>query len=173
MGAGRVDAEGNFALQGVSPSRYDPAISGLPDSFYLKSVRFENQETANTGFDVTGPGRYRLELVFSGDGAQVEGVVLDSKDRPAAQATVVLIPADRAARLYKSTTTAQNGQFALKAIPPGKYRLYAWEGVEQGIWFDPDFMTQHDKDGESVSFDAKERKATNLKLRSIAEGQSR
>jgi len=165
---GAADAAGNFALQGVSAAHYDVLLGGLPDPFYLKSASFENQETVNTGFDVSGTGHYRLDVVVSGDGAQIAGVVLNGKEQPAGGATVVLLPAAPelrgVARLYRSTDTAQNGQFTLKAIPPGSYRIYAWESVESGAWFDPDFMSRYETAGDSVSFDSQEQKTLNLKL---------
>jgi protocatechuate 3,4-dioxygenase beta subunit len=165
---GAVNEQGGFVVPNVGASQYDVSVSGLPDPFYLKSVSFENQDTTNTGLDLSGTGRYRLDLVVSGDGAQISGVVLNGKEQPAGGATVVLLPADPelrgVARLYKSTDTAQNGQFALKAIPPGSYRIYAWESVESGAWFDPDFMSRYEKAGDSVSFDSQEQKTLNLKL---------
>jgi hypothetical protein len=164
-------------LPDVSASRYEAYVSGLPEAFYLKSVSVAGQETIDSGFDVNGTGRYRLDLVLSGDGAQVEGQVLDSNDKPAGGAMVALVPADAAlrsaSRLYKNATTAQDGKFALKSIPPGKYRIYAWEGIEDGAWYDPDFIGRYENQGESASFESGERKTMSLRLTSTTEGPSR
>jgi hypothetical protein len=172
---GAVDDQGNFTLENVSAFRMMASIGGLPDGYYLKSASFENQETVDTGFEATGTGRYRLDLVAGGDGAQLDGVVLDIKDQPVGVAMVVLVPADpdrRPARLYKNTDTDQNGQFTLKSIPPGKYLLYAWENVDDGAWFDPEFMARYEKQGESIAFDPQEHKTVNLKPLSTTEGSS-
>jgi len=172
---GGVDDQGNFTLENVSAFRMMASISGLPDGYYLKSANFDNQETVDTGFEATGTGRYRLDLVVGGDGAQLDGAVLDIKDQPVGVAMVVLVPADpdrRPARLYKSTDTDQNGQFTLKSIPPGKYLLYAWENVDDGAWFDPEFMARFEKQGQSISFDPQEHKTVSLKPLSTTEGSS-
>jgi hypothetical protein len=174
---GAVDAQGNYVYESVSSSLNQVYVNGLPDSFYLKSASFDAREIVNTGFEATGMGRHRLDLVVSGDGAQVDGVVTDGKDKPVGDATVVLVPADpvlrSAPRLYKSTDIAQNGKFTLKAISPGKYLIYAWEEVEDGAWFDPDFMARYEKLGESVSLDGNGRKTLSLKLLSTTEDPSR
>jgi len=36
--------------------------------------------------------------------------------------------------------------------------------VESGAWFDPDFMSRYEKEGDSVSSDSQEQKTLNLKL---------
>jgi beta-lactamase regulating signal transducer with metallopeptidase domain len=174
---GEVDAQGGFALENVSPYRMRAFVNGLPVPYYLKTANFNDQETINTGFEAAGAGPYRLDLVVSGDGAQLDGIVLDSKDKPAREARVMLIPVDPALRatprLYMGTSTAQKGQFTLKAIPPGKYRIYAWEGIESGAWFDPDFMARYETQGESVSLEGKDRKTLTLKLLPVTEEPSR
>ena len=172
---GAVDDQGNFTLENVSAFRNMASITGLPDGFYLKSASFDNQETIDTGFEATGSGSYRLDLVVGGDGAQLDGAVLDIKDQPVGVAMVVLVPADpdrRPARLYKSTDTDQNGQFTMKSIPPGKYLLYAWENVDDGDWFDPEFMARFEKQGESIAFDPQDHKTVTLKPLSTTEGSS-
>jgi hypothetical protein len=165
---GWIDPQGNFTLNGVPSTRMEAGISGAPAQFYLKSALLDGQETVNTGVEAAPGSSHRLELVIGADSAQVEGVVLDSKDQPAAQAKVALIPADpalrAAVRLYRSAETAQNGRFTLRTIPPGKYRICAWDGVEDGAWFDPDFMARYEKAGEAVSLDSRDRKTVSLKL---------
>lgn len=174
---GAVDAQGNYVYDNVPASHTQVYVNGLPDSFYLKSASFDAREIVNTGFEAAGTGRHRLDLVVSGDGAEIDGVALDSQDKPAGDATVALVPADPAlrssVRLYRSADTAQDGKFTLKAIPPGKYLIYAWEAIEDGAWFDPDFMARYEKLGDSVSLDRNDRQTVSLKLLSTTEDPSR
>ena len=56
-------------------------------------------------------------------------------------------------------TTDSIGAFVFRDIPPGNYKLFAWESVESGAWQDPDFMRPfesrgipvHIEEGASVS----------------------
>lgn len=36
--------------------------------------------------------------------------------------------------------TDQYGRFALQSIPPGDYRLFAWEDLEPYAYYDADFV---------------------------------
>ena len=43
------------------------------------------------------------------------------------------------------------------------YRLYAWEDVEQGAPFDPDFLKKYEGQSKSVKLDASGHEAVQLK----------
>ena len=45
----------------------------------------------------------------------------------------------------------QYGQFTLRGIPPGKYRLFAWENIEGFQYFDPDLVRRFKSSGEPVT----------------------
>ena len=161
-----VTPAGSFTFRTVRPGAYFASMA-LAESLYLKSVRFEKQETINTGFEVSEPKSYHLDLVASGDGAQLSGAVKDSEGAPSAGATVVLVPAGaalgRVERLYKTASTGHDGKYVLQGIPPGAYRLYCWEEVEPGIWFEPDFLKAYEGHAVEVSLAANDRKTADLK----------
>ena len=100
------------------------------------------------------PGGGALEIVLSPNGGQVDGVVLDDKQQPAAGAKVALAP-DEARRgrtdLYKTAVTDQYGRFTMRGIAPGDYKLFAWAELEPGAAQDPEFLKPYEKAGEAVS----------------------
>ena len=53
-------------------------------------------------------------------------------------------------RLFKSTNTDQNGHFVLQGIPPGDYKVFAWEKVEANSYASPEFPQLYENQGESV-----------------------
>src|SRR5712692_2940455 len=109
----------------------------LPENYYAKAARWSDKDVLETGLDLTGGVAGALEVVFSSDGGQVEGVVLNVAEQPATAATVALVPdGPRRAqtRLYKGITTDQYGRFTIKGIAPGGYKLFAWEDVEEGAY---------------------------------------
>jgi hypothetical protein len=103
--------------------------------------------------------------VVASDGGAVEGVALDKNQQPAAGATIVLVP-DRRSRmdLFKSTTSDQNGHYEIASIPPGDYKLFAWDDIEPDAWNDPDFLKDYEKQGEKTTLEAKMRATVNLHL---------
>ena len=51
--------------------------------------------------------------------------------------------------LYRSLSVDEHGQFAFPALPPGDYKIFAWESVEENGWFDPDLLAR--SEGRAVS----------------------
>jgi hypothetical protein len=121
------------------------------------------------GLTVSHPGKLALEIVMSHDGATIEGVVKDKDDQPVPGATVVLIPETKRRSqhgLHLQTSTDQFGRYRFSSATPGEYKLFVWADVEDGIWFDPDFLKDVEGDGHSISVAAKDRQAINLRLAS-------
>ena len=120
---------------------------------YLKSVRYGDAESTDGTFTLATYG-VPLELVFSTRGAQLSGTVTGRATTP----QVVLIPEtpDAARREHetRAATFDQNGVFSIGSIPPGSYKLFAFESVPEGIWLDPDFLKEVESTG--VAFELAE-----------------
>jgi hypothetical protein len=85
-----------------------------------------------------------LEIVIGTNPGQLDGGVFDAAQRPAGHVTVVLAPGrEQSDRfdLYRVTKTDVAGRFRLLNLPPGDYRVFAWEDVETGAWLDPRFLS--------------------------------
>jgi protocatechuate 3,4-dioxygenase beta subunit len=151
---GVVASDGSFDLRAFGHYPYQVRISG-PEDFYLKSARMGDQELSDRIVDLSNTEEPvgLLEIVLGADGGRVNGVVLTDDGAPVKNAVVVLIP-DLGHRhetdLFKNTTTDQNGQFAMHGIKPGSYKLFAWDDVEPGIWWDPQFLKDYEDKGEEV-----------------------
>jgi hypothetical protein len=64
--------------------------------------------------------------------------------------------------MYKQATTDQYGRFELRGIPPGGYKLFSWDQVENGAWQDPEFLTPFEEKGEQVKLQEGDQKTVNL-----------
>ena len=120
-----------------------------------------------SGLDATHAVTGSLEIVLSSNGGFVEGVVLNANDQPETGATVVLVPDEPRrgqSRRYKSVTTDQYGRFTIKAIPPGGYKLFAWEEIEDGAYENPDFLKTFEALGEPRTIREGSRESAQLKL---------
>jgi Carboxypeptidase regulatory-like domain len=160
-------SDGTFSLQNVAADWYTLSIAGLVEDCYLKSARFGGVDALERGLDLSrGDPPGPLEVVLSPAGGHIEGVALKENQPPAAGATVALAPdAQRRsqAHLFRSAVADQYGRYVLRGIPPGEYRLFAWEDVEPGAWLDPDFLSEYEKRGETVSVDERGRYTVQLK----------
>lgn len=148
-----IMADGSFVLKNVYDGNYQIFVGGLPDNAFIKSARLDGVDVLTAGVNIDAkqtPGS--LDVVISPNGASVDGVI--SKDQqPFPGATVAIVPdpphrSER--RLFKSTTTDQNGHFTLPGLAPGDYKVFAFEKIESGAYTSPDFLQPYENSGESV-----------------------
>jgi hypothetical protein len=169
-----VKADGTFKLENVAAEKYRVSVFPQTDS-YVKAVRVGNQEVKDGIVDLTTGAAGPIEVVLSTDGASLEGTIQDSKSRPTASVVVVLVP-DAPNRdkyfLYRQSVTDNTGAFSFRNVPPGSYKVFAWEEMEDAGWMDPALLARYENEGKSVSL--KEGGAERVSMRFIApEGGSR
>jgi len=145
------------AVPGVQAigDRYVPSAVPIPaglKSAYVKAIRYGDVDLLEGRLHVAAgspPGM--LEIVVAGGSAQLDGRVLDAQQKPAANVTVVLVPAARGRLdLYKVTTTDSTGRYRFASVPPHDYTAFAWEDVETGAWLDPQMLRLDEGRGTPV-----------------------
>jgi hypothetical protein len=138
----KADKSGAFAFEHVARASYDLMLPLSPEGTYLKSVLFNDRESLGRSLDCSAVSTATLRIVLGTDGGKVEARV-SRDDKPAPDATVVLLPSDPNRRYPQTVRTGSSdasGHLTLKDVPPGDYLAFAWEEVETGLWFDPEFV---------------------------------
>src|SRR5438093_1127587 len=94
----------------------------------------------NQPLQFTASESARMDVVISANAGQVQGVAMNDRQQPAPGIQAILIPDRTRDRidLYKTAITDQSGRFTMTGIPPGDYKVFAWEAIEQFGYFDPD-----------------------------------
>jgi protocatechuate 3,4-dioxygenase beta subunit len=131
--------DGTFALKNVTTGVYTVNVSGLPAGHYVRSIRY-GQEDALARLDLTQGIAGSLDIRLSPEAAALSGSVINDKQQPAAQVSVVIAPdASRKQfpHLYRLTTTDDTGAFSVTGLAPGDYLVYAFETIETGAHQDP------------------------------------
>ena len=105
-------------------------------------------------------------MVLTTETGSVEGVAIDRTGDPAANVTVVLVPATARKRttLYKSLVTGSDGKFRFQEIPPGDYKLFAWDDIETGAWENPEFMRPYEPRGRAIRVSENGKEAVQLNV---------
>lgn len=148
-----VQQDGSFSFQNVSPGRYQAQVLPVPEGSYVKSIRFNQQEARNIGFDVTeGGGTHELVVVLAAGGGTVDGQIqagtnTQANGAPESQATgasILLMPQeihpDGTGKMFG--TADGSGHFTLKSVPPGKYFVFAGSEWDTNLFENPDFVRQ-------------------------------
>jgi len=171
-----VNADGSFEWKNVPAGHYSVQISdasAMPD-WFLKSLAAGGRDATDSGFTVGG-GTTALDLVASADGAVAEGVAINRKDEPVADAVVVAVPEARLRThpdRYRRAVTDQAGRFTLRGLAPGDYMLFAWESVDGEAYYDPEFLKRYEGQGRAVHLVEGERKSVQLRAVPAAEEQA-
>jgi protocatechuate 3,4-dioxygenase beta subunit len=151
-----IDREnGEFGSGRLVPGIYKFTPGRLPPDVYLDDLRQGPVSVYSDGFEITDKPGQTLEVMLASPGGKLEGVVRNLRQEPAARATVVLIPdaarrEDR--RKYFNMQSDSDGKFAFRAIPPGTYKVFAWESLPANAWFNSEFLRKYETKGETVVF---------------------
>ena len=164
----RVKRDGSFEVKDVPTGTYWVVIEGntAPD-FFLKSVSLGATDVTDSGLSVGGGGTYSIDVLIGVGAGKVDGSVSDGDDHPVADAIVVAVPqASRRNRLdlFAKGVTDQHGRFSLTGVTPGDYQLFAFESIEEGAYYDPEFVEAFADRGERVRLEENGRKTLQLKV---------
>ena len=161
----------SFTLARVNPGRYMAALSGVPDGFYVKSLRAGTENVLGKTMEVAGSSPGPLEFVLSPNVGSVHGTVQDDKgERPAAGAIVLLLPEEperQSLGMYVTGAVADaSGAFTVAHVAPGRYRILALDRIAgTGAVTDPDFAAPLRARGEPL--EVREKSAAQATLRLI------
>jgi Predicted outer membrane protein len=153
--SGEVKQDGSISIAGISPGKYSLTATGMPQDSYIKSVKVGGYESPDRTIDLSSGTAASLEIVVSLKPAQLSGTIQGS-DGAVSGATVVLVPGGTKGALtanLRTTTTDQNGSFTVRGLAPGEYKLFAWEDVEPGSYFDPEFRKPYEGNALTVKLD--------------------
>jgi len=162
----RPGTDGAFQISGVREGEYSVRALGLPQGYYLKSVRYAGKDVSNQTFRFSGSGSDALELILRQGTSQISGVVVDAKSQPVPGAQAILIPEEslRArTELYKTVTTDNSGHFVMPNVPPGNYKIFSWEAIEANGYYNPDVMKQSEAQGTAIKLEESLNRTTEVK----------
>ena len=174
-----VQSDGTFTVEDVEAGRYLVHLEPPPGGF-VKSVIFDGRECIESGIDFTGATRSGLQITVSMTAGQISGTVTNPDGGLPARsgAVVTLMPDGPPEAIYRTdlhriVRSDPTGNFAVKSVTPGTYRVYAWErlnpvvdgAVSDAIPFsDPEFPRLFDNMSAVVTVGENESKQVSLTL---------
>ena len=144
-----ITNDGSFTLSGIASGAYKVRVSGIPGGTLVKSIRLGAIEARDCGIEVVGATTAPLEITLSRSVGQISGIVETDQGKPAAFSSITLVDDPPGPGLYL-TGTVEDGQFTLASVPPGAYRIYAWEDIENAHRYDPAFLKAYENKGTRV-----------------------
>jgi hypothetical protein len=148
---------GMVVIPGVQPGDYLLHVSGLPENGYVKASRSASRDVLEQSLNVQYENSAPLDIQLAFDGGVITGTVTSAGGQALNSATITLIP-DPARRhrpdQYRVATTGADGRFSIGGIPPGEYKVFAWESIEENAWMNADFLMPYEEFGAPAAVGA-------------------
>jgi hypothetical protein len=152
--SGLVAPDGTFSVPAVLEGHYRVAgVAGLGSDLYLADVRQGAMSVFDLGFGVSARSNDPIQVVIASGAGTVEGVVREPTSKGFPGANVVLVPEESRREnlaLYFPTTSDASGRFVIRGVPPGDYKLFAWESIPPFAYQNSAFLAKHEERGRIV-----------------------
>jgi 5-hydroxyisourate hydrolase-like protein (transthyretin family) len=160
----QLNDDGTFQVT-LAEDLYTVEGGGMPDGYYLKSVKLAGREMPDAKLDLNNGGG-QIQVVIAPTAGDITGSVLNSHGDPATSVQVTAVPVTGSLRkdMNKLVTSDAMGNFTLHGLPPGEYRIFAWEEVETNAWMDPDYRQPFENSSVTAKVDESTTPTVQLKL---------
>jgi hypothetical protein len=101
--------------------------------------------------------------VLRNTAGKIKGSVSDADDKLVPASIVTLIPTDGNSRPVKQSAD-EKGSFQFTSLRPGKYDLFAWEEVDDGLWQDPEFRKKYENRSVEVTVGPSDTQSVQLRV---------
>lgn len=166
---GRVQSDGSFEVQGVLSDTV-LSIGPLTGEWTLKAIEVEGRDMADLPLPIEhGKTLSGVRVVITNRPTTLRGALRDDRQNPA-EGTVIVFAEDSAtwregSRTIRATRLDQRGLFTFKGLPAGDYFLVALDSVQEGQWYDPEFLEGLKGRARRVAIADAEAKQVDLVLR--------
>jgi hypothetical protein len=168
--SGKALADGTFTVEHVPPGAAILRVPQAPNGFYVKSVRHGGSESAGLSVQIANGATAEIEVTLSASGGSISGSVLNSKQQPIGDASILLVPDEEhrnQAHLYRKAKANASGSFELAGVAPGRYAVFALQEADEFPYFDPAFLKRVERSLVSVAVTPKQTRTVQLRLAEI------
>jgi len=158
-------ANAAFRVENVWPATYRMSVQNLPPTLYVKSMRAGNVDLLAQPLTAPLQTEGVVEVLLGTDVSTAEGRVVNDRGEGFSNAKVALVPEGPSRGrldLYKSAATDASGNFRITRVPPGDYKVFAWEEAEDNAWTDPEFLRPEEGRGKSLRVGAGRSESVNV-----------
>jgi hypothetical protein len=169
---GEVNPEGGFRIGNIMPGKYRVKVEPLAENAYMKTLEIDGVAVTDGMADLSKAVRgASAKVTLGSNGAQISGHLLDATGERITSSLVMIFlardPDDIPLYGNDMTQSAPEGKYTIKAVAPGKYRLFALDLFQfTGVRADgdEDFLKKLFARGEEIEFKEGDRITKDLKV---------
>jgi protocatechuate 3,4-dioxygenase beta subunit len=142
-----VQTDGQFLVKSVLPGTYVVDVANLPGDSYPKAARYGSKDVFEESLTLEKEPEAPLQILLGSDGGHLDVAVFDSQNQLQTGTQVVLVP-EMALRhrpdQYRIATSDDDGRVTFHGVPPGTYKLFAWESIEANAYLNSDYIRNYE-----------------------------
>jgi protocatechuate 3,4-dioxygenase beta subunit len=168
-GGGRVEASGRFTVASLPPGSYRVSASGA-NGWFVESAMVSGQDALDFPFELKpNQNLSGVAITMSDRQTEISGTVLDARNQPAVDYTLVVFPADSrywngATRRVQTIRPGTDGRYTSRNLPPGEYKIGTVLDIEPGAASDPAFLQQLETSALRITIAAGEKKVQDIRV---------
>jgi hypothetical protein len=135
--------DGSFNVKGVYGTYH--VSMPITQGAYISEIRVNGEPARPPMITIPNGFAGEVALVVRLNGGSIAGRVVDERSQSAAAAKSGLVleePLQFPSGFRAQFTTRADGTFSVNSVPPGNYRVYVWDGIDQFSIFDPNLLRQ-------------------------------
>ena len=144
-------ADGAALLRGLPAGMFRISIlSGMPANKCVTSILQGDRNVLKDGLQIERDN-VEVRVTLGESQAAIKGTATDGNGARVPGATIVLVPNDRSrGDSYVVIAADQTGEFEMRCVQPGSYRIYGWTELDGAAYRNADFMKKYDASGTAV-----------------------
>ncbi len=163
---GKIDPNGMFAVENLSPGKYWFSTDIPSENEYFKQITCDGKDFTAQPIDINVGTSMNCEIILGTDAAKITGKLMDD-DKPVPDYVVVAIPEPLALRrvpyFLDDERTNKSGEFRFIGMAPGDYLLFAVPRDPHQGYYAPDFADRNMDDAVRVTVKPNETVTLTLK----------
>lgn len=171
-GNGQLKDDGTFVVNNVfGPARID--VANLPDGWAVRAILHDGQDITDAPLSLkTGEQLTGVQVMVINRLTKITGQIVDQKGAPVTDGTLIVFPADSTkwfdnSRAVRAARPDQQGECQVKGLPPGEYLAVAVDYVEDGLWYDPDYLESLRRYAQKLTIADAQSQTVTIKLVSL------
>ncbi|HJR61139.1 MAG TPA: carboxypeptidase-like regulatory domain-containing protein [Vicinamibacterales bacterium] len=160
--------DGTFTVSNVfGRARFQVTV---PEGWMVKSIRHEGRDISAAVLELKSREQISgVEILITNRVTEIGGQVVDDKNVPVGEATVLLFPVDadrwfENSRSIRATRPDQQGRWQIKTLPAGDYLAVALDYIEVDAWQDPEYLESLRRYAERVTISEAAPRTVSLKV---------